>query len=72
MEKLSDLLKSYRKMYALTQRDLAVILGTSTVTVSNIENNKITAGHRVVKAIALATNYDILEVVKLNENNKSL
>lgn len=70
MEKLSELLKDFRKKYALTQLDLAKILGCSSVTVSNIERNQIKAGHRVLKAIALATSQDILEVVRLNENNK--
>lgn len=70
MEKLSELLKDFRKKYALTQLDLSKILGCSSVTVSNIERNKIKAGHRILKAIALATSYDILEVVRINENNK--
>jgi len=72
MEKLSDLLKDFRKKYALTQRDLSKILGCSIVTISSIERNKIKAGTRVVKAIALATSSDVLEVVKLNENNKQI
>lgn len=72
MEKLSDLLKDFRKRYALTQIDLSKILGCSRVTITNIERNKIKAGHRVLKAIALATSYDILEVVELNENNKQI
>lgn len=70
MNRLSDFVLSYRHKYALTQSDLAKLLGVTEVTISNIENNKIKAGHRVIKSIAENMEIDIVEVVKLNENNK--
>lgn len=70
MEKLSEFLISYRKSNALTQRDLAILLKTSTVTISNAERNKISVGPRVLKTIAIKCDLDLLEAVKLNENNK--
>ena len=67
---LGDYLREYRKSHALSQRDLGKLLGITSITISNIENYKIRAGSRVLKSIALNLNIDILEVAKLNENNK--
>lgn len=72
MEKLSEFILDYRKRNALTQSDLAQLLGVTEVTISNIERNKIRAGHRTIKAIAIHCDIGLLEVVKLNDNNKQV
>ena len=72
MEKLSEFILEYRHSHAMTQKDLAQLLGVTKVTISNIENGKIRAGHRVIKSIVDKLELDILEVVRLNENNKQI
>lgn len=72
MDHLSDFIKQYRRDNAMTQNDLSFMLGITTVTISNLENNKIKAGHRVLKKIAIQCNLDLLEAVRLNENNKQI
>ena len=70
MGKLSEFILDYRKQNAMTQSDLARLLGVTEVTISNIERNKIKAGHRTVKSIARHCGIGLLEVVKLNDNHK--
>lgn len=72
MERLSEFVIDYRKKNAMTQTDLARLLGVTEVTISNIENGKIKAGYRTIRAIAMNCKIDLLEVVKLNENNKQV
>lgn len=72
MEKLSEFVFDYRKKNALTQSQLANLLGITPITISNIERNKIKAGYRTIRAIAMHCDIDLLEVVKLNENNKQV
>ena len=72
MERLSEFVIDYRKKNAMTQTDLAHLLGVTEVTISNIENGKIKAGYRTIRAIAMNCKIDLLEVVKLNENNKQV
>ena len=72
MEKLSEFILEYRHLHAMTQKDLAQLLGVTKVTISNIENGKIRVGHRVTKSIVDKLDLDILEVVRLNENNKQI
>lgn len=69
---LGDYIREYRKSHALSQNDLGIILGVTKVTISNIENYKIKVGTRTLKSISLKLNIDILEAVKLNENNKQV
>jgi transcriptional regulator with XRE-family HTH domain len=72
MENLGQFLRTYRNDYALTQTDLGLLLGITKVTISNIENNKIRAGSKVIKSISNNLEIELLEVVKLNENNKQI
>ena len=59
-----------KKSHAMTQNELAQLLDVSDVTLSNAENNKIAVGSKTIKSIADKLEIDILEVVRLNENNK--
>lgn len=70
MNTLSELLLDYRKSHAMTQKELANFIDVSEVTISNAENNKIAVGSKTIKSIADKFEIDILEVVRLNENNK--
>ena len=68
----NDYLKKYRRDHILTQHEFAEKTGLTKTTVSNIENHKIRAGHKVLKAIMNECEIDLLEVVRLNENNKQI
>ena len=72
MDNLAEFILNYRHKYAMTQTDLSKLLGITEVTLSNIERRKIKAGHRTIKSIADKMEIDIIEVVKLNENNKQI
>ena len=72
MENLGQFLRTYRNDHALTQTDLGLLLGITKVTISNIENKKIRAGSKVIKSISNNLEIELLEVVRLNENNKQI
>lgn len=69
MNNLGLHLKEYRKTFGMTQRELARKLKLTTVTLCNLENDKIKAGPKVMRAVAKYFKLDIVEVVKMNDRN---
>ena len=67
---LSELIKNYRKRYALSQQDFAYKIGITMCMVNHIENYHKHAGNRVMRAVAEELELPITEVVEANERQK--
>lgn len=69
---LGEFIKKQRTMMGLTQTECANKLKITNVHLCSIERGKMKAGPKVIRAVSKFFKINIVEVVKMNEDNEQV